>query len=205
MPVWNLPLSFVVGCSSEDFFATSAVTSNECVQETGCKCNLSQPGHSGTVVVDDTKNDVTSSETCINCGTESSGKELVSGTTEVTETFSNPPSVQNEDIQGFIEGLRDALSHCDQKANKSYEHQGARPKITDKSKNRQEPSNTHLSNKKRKELAKQEKKKRREERRKENTNSCGDSSVTGGQTAPSSVVPDLGLLAIWFSNVRTET
>ena len=186
----------MVGCSSEDLFTTSTVTSNESVQETGCKCSLSQQEHSGTVVVDDTKNDVSSSETSINCGTESNAKELVSGTREVTETSSNPSRAQNEDIQGFIEGLRDTLSHCDQKANKSYEHQGARPKVTDKSKNRQEVSNAHLSNKKRKELAKQEKNKRREERRKESTNSCGDSSVTGGQTAPSSVVPDLGLLAI---------
>ena len=185
-------MSFDVGCSSEDLFTTSTVPSSEYVQETG---NLSQPGQSGTVV-DDTENDVSSSETCINCGTENSEKELVQGTTEVTETCSNPSSGQGEHIQEFIEGLRDTLSHCDQKGSKSYEHQGARPKVADKSRNRQEMSNTHLSNKKRKELAKKEKKKRREERRKENTNSCGDSAVAGGQTTSSNVVPDLGLLAI---------
>lgn len=192
---------------SDGLFATSTELASDNidhVQEAGC--NMPQSGKSDTdaVCVDeeikDCQTKVCNNETCDNCGTENSARTVALRTLEDTEACSNPSSAhvhQSEALQGFIQDLQETLSQSDQKANKSYEHQGARPKVADKSKNRQQSSNTHLSNKKRKELAKQEKKKRREERRKDdNMSSCHDSSVAPGEQNAAGVVADLGLLAI---------
>lgn len=187
-----------LGCLSEDLFATSIVSSNENTQDTrSCKCNLSQSEQMDTDAINKETNDACISETCvIDCVSESSANGSFSGTNKDNQTCSKPTTEQNEPFQGFIEGLKETLSQSDQKTRKMYEHEGARPKVMDKSKKRQELSNTHLSNKKRKELAKKEKKKCREERRKDNTSSCIDPTVAGEQTASCSVVPDLGVLAI---------
>lgn len=184
------------GCLSKDLFATSTEPSHEHVQS----CDLPQSETDPGSVDKKTEDCETKDCTAETCNTDNSVK-LESRTKEGVEPFSSPSTGQTEAVQGFVENSGKTLSQqSDQKANKSYEHQGARPKVTDRSKNRQDSSNVHLSNKKRKELAKQEKKKRREERRKDdNTSSCLDTSVvTGEQTATNTaaVVPDLGLLAI---------
>lgn len=163
-----------------------------------CQCNLSQSEQMDTDAINKETNDACISETCvIDCVTENSANGSFSGTNKDNQTCSKPTTEENKPFQEFIEGLKETLSQSDQKTRKMYERKGARPKvIMDKSKKRQELSNTHLSNKKRKELAKKEKKKCREERRKDNTSSCIDPTVAGEQTASCSLVPDLGVLAI---------
>ena len=201
MSVFYQSAYFYLGCLSKDLFATSTEPSHEHVQSTGCKsCDLPQSETDPGSVDKKTEDCETKDCTAETCDTDNSVK-LESRTKEGVEPCSIPSTGQTEAGQGFIEDLKKTLSQqSDQKANKSYEHLGARPKVTDRSKNRQDSSNVYLSNKKRKELAKQEKKKRREERRKDdNTSSCLDTSVvTGEQTATNTaaVVPDLGLLAI---------
>lgn len=185
---------FISGCLSEELYATGSELLSDNVQVTGC--NELEPEESVTDAVainNDIKDHDTyhsTGETC-SCSSENSTELLE----EDTETHSNSSSgMKSEIVQDLIS---DSLSQRDQKANKTYEHQGARPKVTDKSKNTQGSSNAHLSNKKRKELAKQEKKKRREERKKDDSSPCLDSSVAElEQSTSAGMVADLGLLAI---------
>lgn len=114
-------------------------------------------------------------------------------TTNETEAFSNSSSgTKSETVQDSSE----PLSQREQKSTKTYEHHGARPKVVEKSKNQRGSTNTHLSNRKRKELAKKEKKKRREEKRKDESNSQLESSVSQLENSSTGIVADLGLLAI---------
>lgn len=178
-------------CLSKDLLAPSTEVSNEHIQLAVCSCVLGE-----TCVVKENKdceNKDSTCESCINCST--SNNSAINSLKD-RGTCLHPSNKQSYAIQ---DDLRETLSQSNQKTSKSYEHQGARPKVTDKLKNRQESSNAHLSNKKRKELAKQEKKKRREERRKDdNPSSCHDSGsvMAGEQQVNSTVIPDLGLLAI---------
>lgn len=181
---------------SEELYAISSELINHPHDDQGTGCNVLESEKSVTdansVNVDLDMNSLTA-ETC-SCSREGSTITSDSTTRNETETnISNSPSgIKN----GIVQDSRESLSHSKGKPNKAYEQQGARPKVVDKSKDKQASSNAHLSNKKRKELAKQEKKKRREERRKDDSSNCLDSSVTEEQSTNAGIVADLGLLAI---------
>lgn len=167
-------------------------------------CKFAQSGHSDTeTVMNGTRNYTGSNETFEDCKCTMDGiKDEISSRTDIsTDTSLVRANEQGVTMQGLTKSLKEKSSpKNEQKVKIKYEHQGARPKDTvQKSKNGQNSqANAHLSNKKRKELAKKEKKRQREERRKNDvTNSCPDSSVNSTEQATScSVVPDLGILAI---------
>lgn len=188
---------FVSGCLSEELYATSSELIDHDIQGTGCheleSENSSTDADSADVKIkDDDMNNLAGVN--YSCSPEDSSKLSDSRTRDESETNnSNQPSGVKNDI---VQDSSDSLSHSKDKASKAYEQQGARPKVVDKSNNRQGLSNTHLSNKKRKELAKQEKKKRRDERRKDKPSPCVDSSVPAEQSTSVGIVADLGLLAI---------
>lgn len=184
---------FVAGCLSEELYATSGDLINHPFQGAGCNELESEKSVTDTDSPNVKMNDSTG-EIC-SCSTEDSTKLSNPRTRDKTNN-SNLPSGINSDT---VEDSSEHLSQSKDKENKTYEQQGARPKVVDKSnpKNKQGSSNAHLSNKKRKELAKQEKKKEREERRKEDARPCVDPPVaTGEQSTSAGLVADLGLLAI---------
>lgn len=182
---------FVSGCLSDELYATSSELVNH-VQVT--ECNVLESEKSADLEIKDLNTNNSTGETC-SCSTEDNTQLSDFGTREETETsnLNLPSNSKNETVQD----LNESVLHGDHKSSiTTYEQQGARPKVVDRSKNRQGASNVHMSNKKRKELAKQEKKKRREERRKEDPSPCVDSGATGEQNTSNAIVPDLGLLAI---------
>ena len=189
---------FVSGYLSQDRSAASNESVNN--HEHGMECSLTVEAETHTIKknhinIDFKENDQTSPGvgTC-GCSSKDDIKLSETRTTSEIEAFSNSSSgITSETVQGSCK----SLSQKEQKLTKAYEHHGARPKVVDKSKNQQGLTNTHLSNKKRKELAKKEKKKRREERRKEEeSNSQLESSVSQLENSSVGIVADLGLLAI---------
>lgn len=179
------------GCLPDELYATSSDLVNH-VPTT--ECNVSESENSIDAEIKDLNMNNSSGETC-SCSTEDNTQLSDLGTREETENSNLNQS--NNSKSETVQDLSESIQHGDHKSSiKSYEQQGARPKVVDKSKNRQATSNVHLSNKKRKELAKQEKKKRREERRKEDLSPCVDSVATGEQNTSNGIVADLGLLAI---------
>ena len=167
--------------------------------EHGMECSLTVEAETHTTKKIHINNDIKENDqtspgvgTC-GCSSKDDIKLSETRTTSEIETFSNSSSsITSETVQDSK-----SLSQKEQKLTKAYEHHGARPKAVDKSKNQQGSTNTHLSNKKRKELAKKEKKKRREERRKEEeSNSQLESSVSQLENSSVGIVADLGLLAI---------
>lgn len=101
--------------------------------------------------------------------------------------------VRTNKEQNFLKNT-DTLTSSDSHT-KAYNPQGARPKTHGTSKPSAGQKNaSHLSNKKRKELAKQVKKKNRDERRKLTTEEGVMDCASEAATA--SVMPDLGALAI---------
>ncbi|KAL9970664.1 hypothetical protein ACROYT_G023074 [Oculina patagonica] len=185
------------GCLSEELYATSSELIDHHVQGTGChelesETSATDADSANVKIKDDDMNNL-AGENC-SCSPEDSTKLSESRTRDVSETnISNSPSGIKNDIAQ--DSIKSSL-HSKDKATKAYEQQGARPKVVDKSKTMQGSSNTHLSNKKRKQLAKQEKKQRRAERRKEESSPCLESSVAGEQSTSAGIVADLGLLAI---------
>ena len=94
----------------------------------------------------------------------------------------------------FVEKLD--TSAPNESCSKSYNPRGARPK-TGMLKPKSGQTDAHLSNKKRKELAKKEKKKNREERRKLDAVAVQDTaSLTRDSDKANGIVADLGVLAI---------
>ncbi|XP_020608262.1 OTU domain-containing protein 3-like isoform X2 [Orbicella faveolata] len=178
------------GCLSDELYATSSELVNHVPMT---ECNVLESEKSADMEIKDLNTNNSTGETC-SCSTEDNTQLSDLGTKEETENSnlnlsSNPKSETVQD-------LSESISRGDHKSSKTYEQQGARPKVVDRSKNRQGTSNVHLSNKKRKELAKQEKKKRRDERRKEDSIPCLDSGAAGEQNTSNGIVADLGLLAI---------
>lgn len=185
-----LTIAFVSGCLPDELYATSSELANHVPMT---ECNVSESENSIDAEIKDL-NTNNSTETC-SCPTEDSMQLSNLGTREETENSNL--NLSNNSKSETVQDFSESISHGDHKSSiKTYEQQGARPKVVDRSKNRQATSNVHLSNKKRKDLAKQEKKKRREERRKEDLSPSVDSVAAGEQNTSSSIVPDLGLLAI---------
>ena len=184
---------FVVGCFPDELHATSSELVNH-VPVRGQ--NVSESKNSIDAEIKDLNTNNSSGKTCTgSCSTEDNTQLSDLGTREETENSNL--NLSNNSKSETLQDLSEFISQGDHKSSiKSYEQQGARPKIVDKSKNRQATSNVHLSNKKRKELAKQEKKKRREERRKEDLSPCVDAVSAVEQNTSNSVVAGLGLLAI---------
>lgn len=186
----SLTTVFVSGCLSDELYATSSELVNHVPMT---ECNVLESEKSADMEIKDLNTNNSTDET-YSCSTEDNTQLSDLGTKEETENSnlnlsSNPKSETVQD-------LSESISHGDHKSSKTYEQQGARPKVVDRSKNRQGTSNVHLSNKKRKELAKQEKKKQRDERRKEDSIPCLDSGAAGEQNTSNGIVTDLGLLAI---------
>ena len=182
---------FVSGCLSDELYATSSEPVNHVPMT---ECDVLESEKSADMEINDLNMDNSTGETC-RCSTEDTTQLSDLGTREETENSNSNLSSnsKNENEQD----MNESISHGNSKSSvKTYEQQGARPKVVDRSKNRQGTSNVHLSNKRRKELAKQEKKKRREERRKEDSCICVDSVAAGEQSASNGIVADLGLLAI---------
>lgn len=196
-----LQLMFITeetGYLSQDRSAASNEPVNN--HEHGMECSLTVEAETHTTKKNHINNDIKENDqtgsgvgTC-GCSSKDDIKLSETRTTSEIETFSNSSSgITSETVQDSCK----SLSQKEQKLTKAYEHHGARPKVVDKSKNQQGSTNTHLSNKKRKELAKKEKKKRREERRKEEeSNSQLESSVSQLENSSVGIVADLGLLAI---------
>lgn len=185
------------GYLSQDSFAASSESVNN--HKHGMKCTLAVEAETHTTkndhrnenIQENDKNDL-GGETH-NYSSKDDTKFSEKRTTNETEAFSNSSSgTKSETVQDSSE----SLSQREQKSTKTYEHHGARPKVVEKSKNQRGSTNTHLSNKKRKELAKKEKKKRREEKRKDESNSQLESSVSQLENSSTGIVADLGLLAI---------
>lgn len=182
---------FVSGCLPDELYATSSELVNHVLMT---ECNASESENSTDLEIKDLNTDNSTGETC-SCSTDDNTQLSDLRTREETENSNL--NLSNNSKSETVQDLSESIPHGDHKSSiKSYEQQGARPKVVDRSKNRQATSNVHLSNKKRKELAKQEKKKRREERRKEDLSPCVDSVAAGGQNTSNTVVADLGLLAI---------
>ena len=193
---------FVSGCLSVGLFDCSVSQSDRNAEEViPSSCKFAQSEHSNTE--NGTRNYSGSDETFEDCMCTMDGivDELSSRTDKTTDTTLVQGNKQSGTMQGLSKSLKEKSSpKNEQKVEIKYEHQGARPKDTEQKsrKGQNSQANAHLSNKKRKELAKKEKKRQREERRKNDvTNSCPDPSVNSGeQTTSCSVVPDLGILAI---------
>ena len=187
----SLTTVFVSGCLPDELYATSSELVNQ-VPKT--ECNVLESENSTDAEIKDLNTNNSTGEMC-SCPTEENMQLSNLGTREETENSNL--NLSNNSKSETVQDLSESISHGDHKSSiKTYEQQGARPKVVDRSKNRQAASNVHLSNKKRKELAKQEKKKRREERRKEDLSPSVDSVAVGEQNTSSNVVADLGLLAI---------
>ncbi|PFX29923.1 OTU domain-containing protein 3 [Stylophora pistillata] len=185
------------GYLSQESFAASSESVNN--HKHGMKCTLAVEAETHTTkndhrnenIQENDKNDL-GGETH-NYSSKDDTKFSEKRTTNETEAFSNSSSgTKSKTVQDSSE----SLSQREQKSTKTYEHHGARPKVVEKSKNQRGSTNTHLSNKKRKELAKKEKKKRREEKRKDESNSHLESSVSQLENSSTGIVADLGLLAI---------
>ena len=182
---------FVSGCLPDELYATSSELVNHVPMT---ECNVLESENSTDAEIKDLNTNNSTGETC-SCPTEDNMQLSNLGTKEETENSNL--NLSNNSKSETVQDLSESISHGDHKSSiKTYEQQGARPKVVDRSKTRQATSNVHLSNKKRKELAKQEKKKRREERRKEDLNTTVDSVAVVEQNTSSSIVADLGLLAI---------
>lgn len=181
---------FVSGCLPDELYAMSSELVNHVPMT---ECNASESENSTDLEIKDLNTDNSTGETCGCFDDNTQLSDL--GTREETENSNL--NLSNNSKSETVQDLSESIPHGDHKSSiKSYEQQGARPKVADKSKNRQATSNVHLSNKKRKELAKQEKKKKREERRKEDLSPCVDSVAAVEQNTSNCVVADLGLLAI---------
>ena len=188
-----LTIVFVSGCLPDELYATSSELANHVPMT---ECNVSESENSIDAEIKDRNTNNSTGETCSG-PTEDSMQLSNLGTREETENSTGNLNLSNNSKSETVQDMSESISHGDHKSSiKTYEQQGARPKVVDRSKNRQATSNVHLSNKKRKELAKQEKKKRREERRKEDLSPSVDSVAVGEQNTSSNVVADLGLLAI---------
>ena len=182
---------FVSGCLSDELYATSSELVHHAPMT---ECSVLESEKSADMEIKDltcNMNNSTSEETC-SCSTEDNTQLSDFGTREETENSNL--NLSSDSKSETVQDLDESVLH--KSSIKTYEQQGARPKVVDRSKNRQGTSNVHLSNKKRKELAKQEKKKRREERRKEDSSPCVDSGAAGEQNTSNAIVADLGLLAI---------
>lgn len=183
---------FVSGCLSDELYATSSEVVNHVPMT---DCNALESEKSDDMEIKDHDMNNSTGETC-SCSTEDNTQLSDFRTREDTKNTGSNSHLSSNTKSDIVQDLTESISHGDCKSSKAYEQQGARPKVVDKSKNRQGTSNMHLSNKKRKELAKQEKKKRREERRKEDSSPCVDSALAGEQNTSNGIVADLGLLAI---------
>ena len=187
----SLTKIFVSGCLSDELYATSSELVNH-VPIT--ECNVLESGNAIDAELKDLNTNNSSGETC-SCSTEDYTQLSDLGTREETENGNL--NLSNNSKDETVQDLSESTSHANHKSSiNSYEQQGARPKVVDRSKNRQGTNNVHLSNKKRKELAKQEKKKRREERRKDDLSPCVGAVAAGEQNTSNGIVADLGLLAI---------
>lgn len=193
------------GCLSVGLFDCNVSQSDKNAEEViPSSCKFAESEHSNTeTVMNGTRNYSGSNETFEDCMCTMDGivDELSSRTDKSTDTTLVQGNEQSGAMQGLTKSLKEKSSPKNElKVEIKYEHQGARPKDTEQKsrKGQNSQANAHLSNKKRKELAKKEKKRQREERRKNDvTNSCPDPSVNSGeQTTSCSVVPDLGILAI---------
>ena len=197
-PVWLQCInSFISGCFLGDLFGSSTAPPDNSVEEiVTSTCN------SDTEAADKgTRDSGVSNDEYKDCTRiiDNDGDGISSSTEEISTNSSNPTSEKDNSTQELTKCTKEMLSEqSDQKEKTKYENQGARPKDTSgKSRNRQNSgANSHLSNKKRKELAKRERKKRREERRKDNSSPCLHEESPERQTISCSVVADLGLLAI---------
>ena len=182
---------FVSGCLSDELYATSSELVNHVPMT---ECDILESEKSADMEINDVITEHSTGETC-SCSAEDKTQLPDLGTREETEHITS--NLLSNSKSDNVQDLSESISHDEHKSSiKTYEQQGARPKVVNKSKNRQGTSNVHLSNKKRKALAKQEKKQRREERRKEDSNPCVDSVAAGEQNTSNSIVADLGLLAI---------
>ncbi|XP_068754292.1 OTU domain-containing protein 3-like isoform X2 [Montipora capricornis] len=185
------------GCFLGDLFGSSTTPPDNSVEEiVTSTCN------SDTEAADKgTRDSTVSNDECKECTRiiDNDGDGISSSTEEISTNSSNPASEKDNSTQELTKCTKEMLSEqSDQKEKTKYENQGARPKDTSgKSRNRRNSgANSHLSNKKRKELAKRERKKRGEERRKDNSSPCLHEESPERQTISCSVVADLGLLAI---------
>ena len=182
---------FVSGCLSDELYATSSELVNHVPMT---ECDVLESEKSADMEVNDIITEHSTGETC-SCSAEDKTQLPDLGTREETEHINS--NLSSNSKSDNVQDLSESISHDEHKSSiKTYEQQGARPKVVNKSKNRQGTSNVHLSNKKRKALAKQEKKQRREERRKEDANPCVDTVAAGEQNTSNGIVADLGLLAI---------
>lgn len=195
---------FVSGLSVGLFDCSVSQSDKNAEEVIPSSCKFAQSEHSNIeTVMNGTRNYSGSDETFEDCMCTMDGivDELRPRTDKSTDTTLVQANEQSGTMQGLTKSLKEKSSEKnEQKVEIKYEHQGARPKDTEQKsrKGQNFRANAHLSNKKRKELAKKEKKRQREERRKNDaTNLCPDSSVNSGeQTTSCSVVPDLGILAI---------
>ena len=168
----KFPPSFVLGCTSGEFFNSSS------------KLPYSETEKCVEMIEPITNKAFTQTSACFGENGELSDSRMWHNTETTTSDIKESTKDADKSIsvpESELENRRDVTNR------------GTRPKV--KTNNMQKPSNTHLSNKKRKELAKQEKKQRREGRKKEEVNGVQESSVTVEQSV-SGVVADLGVLAI---------
>ena len=178
---------FVSGCLSDELYATCSEPVNHVPMT---ECNVLESEKSDAEIKDLNTNNSTGETSTVD-------NTLLSDLRTREETENGNLNISSNSKSEAVQDLSESTSHGGHKSTiKTYEQQGARPKVVDRSKNRQGATNVHLSNKKRKELAKQEKKKRREERRKEDSSPCVDSVAAGEQNTSNGIVADLGLLAI---------